>query len=216
MKRNAVFMVWLTLLCLLLAGCSGEPGPLKSELSQQASTEGQGAQQESSGASLFENSPAGTESSAGSSSAENGISREAAFALALENADVPEKDAYNVKVEWDRENDISIFQVEFETEYGDYDFEIATEDGKIIGADYEVKEEWLDRLGGSPVTMEKAKQVVQSKVPGSSAENVQIWEEAGDVRGRFEGELFHDRIKYEFEIDSQTGIIFDWNADLRE
>ena len=41
-------------------------------------------------------------------------------------------------------------------------------------------------------------------------------EESGDGRGRFEGELFHDGIQYEFEIDSKTGIIFDWNADLRE
>ena len=52
--------------------------------------------------------------------------------------------------------------------------------------------------------------------PGSSAENVRMREESGDGRGRFEGELFHDGIKYEFEIDPKTGIIFDWNADLRE
>ena len=88
--------------------------------------------------------------------------------------------------------------------------------GKIIGADYEVDEEWLDRLGGSPVTLEEAKQAVQSKVPASSTENIRMWEESDDGRGRFEGELFHDGIKYEFEIDPATGIIFDWNADLRE
>ena len=42
-----------------------------------------------------------------------------------------------------------------------------------------------------------------------------IWEESGDGRGRYEGELFLDGMKYEFEIDPQTGRIFDWNADLR-
>lgn len=101
----------------------------------------------------------------------------------MENAGVPEKDAYNVKVERDRENDIPIFQVEFETEYGNYDFEIAITGGKIIGVDYEVDEEWLDRLGGSPVTLEKAKQAVQSKVPASSTENIRMWEESGDGPG---------------------------------
>ena len=110
-------------------------------------------QEKGSGTSLFENSPADqspadTKSSAGSFRWENGISRESAFALALENANVPEKDAYNVKMEW----------------------------------------------GGSPVTLE----------------------EAGDGRGRFEGTLFHDRIKYEFEIHPKAGIIFDWNAGLRK
>ena len=54
------------------------------------------------------------------------------------------------------------------------------------------------------------------KVPGASAADVSVWEGSGDGRGRFEGELFFDGIKYEFEIDPQTGIIFDWNADLRD
>lgn len=151
--------------------------------------------------------PDSSKPSGGSQPADAEIDQDAALALAMENAGVPEKDDYNV---------IPIFQVEFETQYGDYDFEIAIADGTIIGADYEVDEEWLDRLGGSPVTLEEAKQVVQSKVPGSSAENVRMREESGDGRGRFEGELFHDGVKYEFEIDPKTGIIFDWNADLRE
>lgn len=160
--------------------------------------------------------PSSSKPSGGSLPADAEIDQDAALALAMENAGVPEKDAYNVKVERDRENDIPIFQVEFETEYGNYDFEIAITGGKIIGADYEVDEEWLDRLGGSPVTLEEAKQVVQSKVSGSSTENIRMWEESDDGRGRFEGELYHDGIKYEFEIDPKTGIIFDWNADLRE
>ena len=160
--------------------------------------------------------PSSSKPSGGSLPADAEIDQDAALALAMENTGVPEKDAYNVKVERDRENDIPIFQVEFETEYGNYDFEIAITDGTIIGADYEVDEEWLDRLGGSPVTLEEAKQVVQSKVSGSSTENIRMWEESDDGRGRFEGELYHDGIKYEFEIDPKTGVIFDWNADLRE
>ena len=160
--------------------------------------------------------PGSSKPSGGSLPADTEIDRDAALALAMENAGVPEKDAYNVKVERDRENDIPIFQVEFETEYGNYDFEIAITGGKIIGADNEVDEEWLDRLGGSPVAPEEAKQVVQSRAPASSAENIRMWEESDDGRGRFERELYHDGIKYEFEIDPKTGIIFGWNVDLRE
>ena len=156
---------------------------------------------------------AGGEGNAAGSGELNGDS---ALSIALENAGVPEEDAYNVKVERDRENDVPIFQVEFETQYGDYDFEIALADGRIVGADYEVDEEWLDALGGSPVTQEKAREIAASKVPGSSAGDVQLWEENEDGRVRLEGELFHDGIKYEFEMDADTGIIFDWNADLRE
>ena len=93
------------------------------------------------------------------------IGREQAFAIALKNAGVPERDAYNVEIKSDRENGIAIYQIEFETRYGDYDFEVAREGGRIIGADYEVSEEWLRTLGGSPVSIDEAKRVVQKKSP---------------------------------------------------
>ena len=144
------------------------------------------------------------------------ISREEALAIALANAGVPEGDAYNVKNETDSDNGIPLYDIEFETDYGDYDFEVAMADGRIVGADYEVDEEWLDALGGSQVSLEEAAAVVAGKVHGSSPEDVKIREESGDGRGRYEGELSFDGMKFEFEIDPQTGLIFDWNADLRD
>ena len=158
--------------------------------------------------------PALSSSNGGGASGE--ISREGALAIALDNAGVLEGDAYNIKTETDRDHGIPIYDIEFETEYGDYDFEIAIDGGRIVGADYEVDEEWLNTLSGSPVSMEEATEIVAGKVPGSSAADVTIWEESGDGRGRYEGELFFDGMKFEFEIDPQTGRIFDWNADLRD
>ena len=158
--------------------------------------------------------PALSSSNGGGASGE--ISREEALAIALDNAGVPEGDAYNIKNETDGDNGIPIYDIEFETEYGDYDFEIAIDGGRIVGADYEVDEEWLNTLGGSPVSMEEATEIVAGKVPGSSAADVTIWEESEDGRGRYEGELSFDGMKFEFEIDPQTGLIFDWSADLRD
>ena len=166
--------------------------------------------------------PSGQEPAPSPSSAPNGggasgeISREEALAIALDNAGVLEGDAYNIKNETDGDHGIPIYDIEFETEYGDYDFEIAIDGGRIVGADYEVDEEWLDALGGNPVSLEEAAAIVAGKVPGSSAADVTIWEESEDGRGRYEGELFFDDMKFEFEIDPQTGRIFDWNADLRD
>ena len=129
---------------------------------------------------------------------------------------MPEGDAYNVKNETDSDNGIPLYDIEFETDYGDYDFEVAMADGRIVGADYEVDEEWLDALGGSPITVEEAADIVAGKVSGADAADVSVREESGDGRGRYEGELFLDDMKYEFEIDPQTGRIFDWTADLRD
>lgn len=94
----------------------------------------------SAGSEMSENSlPDGTLEQAESldtgSTGDGTIDRSKALSVALENAGVPEKDAYNVKAERDRENGIPIFRVEFETDYGDYDFEISVSDGRIVGAD---------------------------------------------------------------------------------
>ena len=120
------------------------------------------------------------------------------------------------RTEPDEDNGVPIYDIEFETDYGDYDFEVSIADGRIVGADYEVDEEWLDVLGGSPISLEEAADIVQSKVPGSDAADIKVWEESGDGRARYEGELFFDGMKYEFEIDPHTGVLFDWNADLRD
>ena len=222
MKRNRWMAAILAMLCMLAAGCGTElkgpesapahDGSAGSRNTEEAiSSAPQKADVEMGEAQSGAGSP---ESSSAGTAAE--IDRDAALRLAFENAGVRKEDAYNVQMERDRENDISIFQVEFETEYGDYDFEIAAADGRIVGADYEVDEEWLDKLGGSPVSLEEARRIIQSKVPGSDAADIRIWEESGDGRGRFEGELLHEGIQYEFEIDPKTGVVFDWNADMRE
>ena len=197
MKQIFSFGLTAALLLACLTGCGGQAG----------------------GTALGGTAPSGGQTPPASSAPETPageISREEALAIALENAGVLEGDAYNVKNETDSDNGIPLYDIEFETDYGDYDFEVAMADGRIVGADYEVDEEWLDALGGNPVTAEEAASIVAGKIPGASAADVNIWEESGDGRGRYEGELFLDGMKYEFEIDPQTGRIFDWNADLRD
>ena len=215
MKQIISFGLTAALLLACLTGCGGQAGD-----TAPGGTAPSGGQTPP--ASSAPETPAGQGQTPPVSSAPEGevaageISREEALAIALDNADVPESDAYNVKNETDSDNGIPLYDIEFETNYGDYDFEVAIADGRIVGADYEVDEEWLDALGGSPVTAEEAASIVAGKIPGASAADVSVREESGDGRGRYEGDLFLDGMKYEFEIDPQTGRIFDWNADLRD
>ena len=211
-----IFPLGLTAILLIgyLTGCGGQPGD-----TAPGGTAPSGGQTPP--ASSTPETPTGQGQTPAVSSASEGapageISREEALAIALANAGVPEGDAYNVKNETDSDNGIPLYDIEFETDYGDYDFEVAMADGRIVGADYEVDEEWLDALGGSPITAEEAASIVAGKIPGASAADVSVREESGDGRGRYEGELFLDGMKYEFELDPRTGRIFDWNADLRD
>ena len=202
-------------ICLLacMAGCGQQP-QTSTPQSEPPTESSQTSPADSAAIPSGETQPVSPAENTGRPAAE--ISAEDALTIALDNADVPEGDAYNIKNERDGDNGIPIYDIEFETDYGDYDFEVAIADGRIVGADYEVDEEWLDTLGGSPVTVDEAASIVAGKVSGASAADVDIWEGSGDGRGRYEGELFFGDMKYEFEIDPQTGKIFDWNADLRD
>lgn len=144
------------------------------------------------------------------------ISADDALSIALDHAGVSANQAYNVKIDRDRDAAIPIYDVEFETDYGDYDFEIDMHSGDIVGSDYEVKDEWARRQDRHPVSMDEAKDIVLSKVPGASPQDVQIWRESDDGAPRYEGRLFTGTMYYEFEIDPDTGIILDWNADKRK
>ena len=137
MKQIFSFGLTAALLLACLTGCGGQAGD--TALGGTAPSGGQTPP-----ASFAPETPAGE------------ISREEALAIALENAGVLEGDAYNVKNETDSDNGIPLYDIEFETDYGDYDFEVAMADGRIVGADYEVDEEWLDALGGSQVSLEEA------------------------------------------------------------
>lgn len=156
-----------------------------------------------------------TSSQSSTPSSDGEIGREDAFSIALENAGISQSDVYNIKIERDGDNGIPIFDIEFETDYGDFDYEVAIADGSIIGSDCEIQEEWAYRQPNNPVSEDQVKTLVQQKVPGAPLSDIRVWQESDDGRLRYEGNLSYNNIYYEFEVDSQTGIILDWNADYR-
>lgn len=219
-KKTAAALLLLAMLsgCTTTSPSSVEDGtavggtPSQQQAGQESSSQSQAPESAVSVAPEQQEVP--SDSSASQTSGE--IDQDKALSIAMENASVPEDDAYNIKVERDGDNSIPIYDIEFETDYGDYDFEVAIDDGRIVGADYEVNEEWLSRLGGSPVSQEDAQIIAASKIPGSSREDIRIQEEGDDGRTRYEGWCQFDNMEYEFEMDPETGIIFDWNADLQD
>lgn len=188
MKRTAcLFLAALFAGAVLFAGCGEAAGP----------------------------APRPASSPEASAPAGRPVSGDEALAIALANADVPESRAQVRKLERDGMSGIPVYDIEFETAYGDYDFEIAQETGEIVGADYEVDEEWVRRQPARPVSPEEAKAIVQSKVPGLPADAIRLRRESGDGYGRYEGRAAFRGMVYEFEMDPGTGILFDWTADLR-
>lgn len=143
------------------------------------------------------------------------ISTDNALSIALNYAGVSADQAYNVKIDRDKDAAIPVYDVEFETNDIDYDVEVDMHSGDIVSSDYEVKDEWARRQAWNPMSMTEAKNLVLSKVPDASPQDVQLRQDIDDGAPRYEGRLLTGTMYYEFEIDPDTGIILDWKADKR-
>ena len=143
MKRAFPLSLAAAALLAALAGCGQTPpaSPAGTSSGGPASSWGQdgGARPDVSAAPSGGQTAAPSDHSSVSSGGqgeERGIGEQEALAIALDNAGVPSSDASRVKIERDRDNGIPLYDIEFETGYGDYDFQVAMDGGAIVGADY--------------------------------------------------------------------------------
>lgn len=153
------------------------------------------------------------------STASSGAIDEAqARSIALEHAGVAESDAKFYRVERDSDDGRAVYEVEFYSGNTEYDYEISAETGEILSYDSDI-EGWAAQSGnaeGSAVTLEQARALVAERIPGVSADSVQIEQERDDGRTVYEGEVYYDRTEYEFEIDASTGSFIKWSVDYRD
>lgn len=143
------------------------------------------------------------------------ISSDDALSIALNYAGVSADQAYNVKIDRDKDDAIPVYDVDFETNDSDYDVEVDMHSGDIVSSDYEVKDEWARRQDWHPISINEAKDIVLSKVPDASPQDVQLRQNIDDGAPRYEGRTLTGTTYYEFEIDPDTGIILEWKADKR-
>ena len=143
------------------------------------------------------------------------ISADDALSIALDHAGVSADQAYNVKIDRDKDDAIPVYDVDFETNDSDYDIEVDMHSGDIVSSDYEVKDEWARRQDWHPISINEAKDIVLSKVPDASPQDVQLRQNIDDGAPRYEGRTLTGTTYYEFEIDLDTGIILEWKADKR-
>lgn len=159
-------------------------------------------------------------SSAQQSTASSGAIDEAqARSIALEHAGVAESDAKFYRVERDNDDGRAVYEVEFYSGNTEYDYEISAETGEILSYDSDI-EGWAAQsassTSGSAVTLEQARALVAERIPGVSADSVQIEQDREDGRTVYEGEVYYDRTEYEFEIDASTGSFIKWSVDYRD
>ena len=192
------------------------------------------------------------------------IGRDAALEVALGDAGVNESDATRLRVSEDRDDGRKVYEIRFDVEDKEYDYEIQASDGAIISSDIETVENYAELQGddaqnnnasqddtdqtaasdqaadqnttagngtnqsqtgqnqnntgsgsssGVAVSQDEAVQIALDRVPGATAQNVKIELDRDDGRYKYEGEIFYNRIEYDFEIDANSGTILEWSEE---
>lgn len=184
------------------------------------------------------------------------IGRDAALEAALNDAGVNEADTTRLKVSEDRDDGRKIYEVRFDVDGKEYDYEIQASDGAILSADIESIAGYAsgqeqnqngtngqdtapgqgnaagnttgNTNGNAPaqnaggtnsanvaVSVEEAIQIALERVPGATDKDVRIELDYDDGQYKYEGNIIHEQLEYDFEIDANTGTILEWSEERR-
>lgn len=65
------------------------------------------------------------------------------------------------------------------------------------------------------ISMEDAIGIALARVEGATEQDIRIELDYDDGRYKYEGEIIHEMIEYDFEIDANTGTILEWSVERR-
>ena len=148
-------------------------------------------------------------------STSSAITKDKAKSIALQDAGVKESDTQFLWVKEDYEDGRAVYDVEFYANGTEYDYEIEKSSGRILNSDYDIEHYSPNNGSGNTTTisLEKARSIALAKVPRASASDVRIHLDRDDERQIYEGEIYYNRMEYEFEIDAFTGNIIEWSKE---
>ncbi|HJC34258.1 MAG TPA: PepSY domain-containing protein [Candidatus Mediterraneibacter faecipullorum] len=164
---------------------------------------------------------AGTADQTGSNSGTQDIGEDAALQAALEAAGISEADASRVRVSMDRDDGRVVYDVRFDVDQTEYDYEVLASDGQIVSSDVERRDDDGydddDRSRGSnadvAVSREEAIDIALAKVSGATENDIRIELDHDDGRYKYEGDIIYERVEYDFEIDANSGDILEWSEE---
>lgn len=152
------------------------------------------------------------------------ISKEEAKKIALKDAGVKAGDAVFTKVENGTEDGIAVFEIEFETESKEYDYDVAKAGGKILtfsekvktpacvaAAEKKVAAESPTGKTGRDAAIEAALKhagLSENEVSGLKCEK-----DVDDGREIYEVEFHKGRYEYNYDIDARTYEVLEWDED---
>lgn len=157
----------------------------------------------------------------GSASDKAYISKEAALEIAYKHAGIKASDATGVKVEFDIDDNIFEYEIDFLVGTVEYEYGIDAHTGKIL--EYEKKDKSVSKPENKPenpsiqpsskyIGVEAAKKaaLANAKVSANDVKYINVQIEYDDGRAEhYEVEFVVGSVKYEYEIDLYSGKVLD-------
>ena len=215
-KRIVTLLLAGAMTTALLTGCGGQgntAGTAQNNAADNAQAEGNAAgasegQANAADSQAGENAQNGNENTQNNAGAAqkgtaSAITEEQAKAIALEKAGITEADTIAIAVKQERDDGVSIYNVDIYTADRDYEYDVAVADGTIYSQErYPEKE------------LDEAKKALLAKVPGAADKNLRISLDRDDGRYNYEGEIIYGDKSYEYEMNAETGDIYEWSEEL--
>ena len=222
MKRLTVAAIITVVAAGVFTGC-GNAGTAQMNSATGTTAESQNSQDAGtqSSAQSDDQNAAGTTDQTGSNSGTQDIGEDAALQAALEAAGVSESDASRLRISKDRDDGRVVYEIRFDVDQTEYDYDVLASDGQILGSDVELRNDDRDddddRNRGSnadvAISREEAIDIALAKVSGATESDIRIELDHDDGRYKYEGDIIYERVEYDFEIDANSGDVLEWSEE---
>lgn len=150
------------------------------------------------------------------------ISMEKAKSIAMNDAGVAGEAPSHSSAKLDWEDGRQVYEVDFFVNGIEYEYEILAADGSILKKKQDT--EWGRNFGAAngatsesapaePLTLEQARQKAAERIPGVDPASIYVKEDYDHGHLKYEGEVYYNQTKYEFELDAETGTFTDWEEE---
>ena len=222
MKRLTVAAIITVVAAGVFTGC-GNAGTTQMNSATGTTAESQNSQDAGtqSSAQSDDQNAAGPTDQTGSNSGTQDIGEDAALQAALEAAGVSESDASRLRISKDRDDGRVVYEIRFDVDQTEYDYDVLASDGQILSSDVELRNDDRDddddRNRGSnadvAISREEAIDIALAKVSGATESDIRIELDHDDGRYKYEGDIIYERVEYDFEIDANSGDVLEWSEE---
>ena len=168
----------------------------------------------------------------GTASTKSYIGKEKAKQIALDHAGV--SNPYNTEVEFDADDGLIVYEVEFDTSSREYEYEIDATTGKIIYTNYEKNDNNYSNnnyqnsnsnnsstsssssnnsSNSNYISSSKAKQIALNHVGATTSTASRIEVELDREDNEYQVEFIYNSREYDYEINATTGKIIDFDSE---